>query len=348
MPGVWNIFAIGRERRNEDQLTEMLVWLVDAVPEVGAAITELAFGDRQIDGDLQVTSQHGVAKGRLDALFLGPGFALVVESKIDSGYGDDQIARYLEWLASTHDHRNHRGLMTLTAHPAAWKHSDVEMALQLGVAGSAHRWEELHVLLEPLAAEPDRDPLEARLIHEFLEMLGEEGLIPMKPLVSDEYQGWRDAWVTVTRFHEFFRDCKGAIGDALGATASSNSESKNAAYIWQDYVCGDGSKIVAGFNASDEEHVARSAARHTPLLWMAVEAKHGPDWAAAKDRLEVAPPVDWHLGKRWWGERPLVWRYLDQVLGEGSFEEQRTRLAQTCAVGTTWLREADLSTPRVG
>lgn len=339
MPRIWNLFSIGRRRRNEDQLTEMLVWLVDAVPDVGRAILGLAFDDPQIDGDFEVSTQHGVAKGRLDALFVGPTFALVVESKIDSGFGDDQIARYLSWLAREHGHRQRRGLMTLTAHPAEW---DLEDARRLGVTGSAHRWEELHEVLEPIAAAPDREPLSSRLVSEFLEMLEEENLIPMKPLEPAEYETWRHASGSVRRFHEYFRECKAAIAEVLEATASPNAWSNNEGYTWQDYLYDDGGKIVVGLQDSDHDRVPRSAARYVPVLWIAVEAKHWPDWTAAKDRLEANPPPGWRLWpKRWWGERPIIWCYLDEVVGQGTFEEQRERLAKACAVGTTWLDGAD-------
>jgi hypothetical protein len=337
MSGAWNLFAIGRRRRNEDQLTEMLVWLIDAVPDVGKALLALAFDDAVLDGELNVTTQHGIAKGRLDALLVGPTFALVVESKIDSGLGEDQIDRYLAWLAATHAHREHRGLMTLTAHPISW---DIEKAGEIRVRGSAHLWEELHDLIEPLALAPDREPLESRLIEEFLEMIGEEGLIPMKPLGVAELGAWRPASETVSRFHDYFRECKSAIGVALGATPSSNAKSDHQGYTWQDYVYSDGCKIVVGLQDSDHHRAPRSAERGLPLVWMAVEASHWPHWGAVKDRLESSPPAGWTAWTRWWGERPQIYRYLDEVLGEGTFEEQRKRLAEACSVGTAWLRDA--------
>ena len=39
----WNIFSISREPRNEDQFTEMLAWLANAVPAVRRALLEMAF-----------------------------------------------------------------------------------------------------------------------------------------------------------------------------------------------------------------------------------------------------------------------------------------------------------------
>ena len=59
-------------------------------------------------------------------------------------------------------------------------------------------------------------------------------------------------------------------------------------------------------------------------------------------RLEADPPEGWRLNpKRWWGERPRVWRYLDETLGAGGFDEQRASLAAACAAGRTWLASAE-------
>lgn len=347
MAGAWNLFSIGRKHRAEDQLTEMLVWLVDAVPEVGDALVRLAFGDPAIDGGFDVTTQHGIATGRLDALFVGPTFALIVESKIDSGFGPDQIRRYLDWLDEAHANRRHRGLMTLTAHPASWRPDDVTRAQELGVTRSERRWEQLHELLGPIADGGSGDELESRLVREFLEMLGEEGLIPMRPIEFTELQAWSSAYETVRRFHDFLFSCRDAIGKTLGARASSKSTDEG--YVWQDFIRDDGCKIVVGLNCTDSSRMPRSAARQTPILWMAVEASHWPDWAAAKDRLDASPPAGWTSWKRWgFGDRPQVFRHLEDVILTGSIEQQRQKVADACAAAVLWLQAAEHAEHPVG
>lgn len=125
----WNLFRIGRKAGDEDQLTEMLVWLAEAVPEVAAALLRLAFGDRRVEvRKVQLTTQHGIATGRLDALLTSSDIALVIESKLGSTYGDDQIGRYLAWLQAEFRDRPLRGLMTLTAREASWPARDVSFA----------------------------------------------------------------------------------------------------------------------------------------------------------------------------------------------------------------------------
>jgi hypothetical protein len=75
----WNIFSISREPRNEDQLTEMLAWLANAVPAVRRALLKLAFAESLDEREVEITTQHGIAKGRLDAFLSSESVALVVE-----------------------------------------------------------------------------------------------------------------------------------------------------------------------------------------------------------------------------------------------------------------------------
>jgi hypothetical protein len=51
---------------------------------------------------LQATTQHKIAAGRLDALLTTESLVLVVESKLGSFYGEGQLQAYTDWLASEH------------------------------------------------------------------------------------------------------------------------------------------------------------------------------------------------------------------------------------------------------
>jgi hypothetical protein len=138
-----NLFLLGRRPGYEDQLTEMLVWLISAVPEVGSAIVQLASGDLDAGtAPLEATTQHRIAAGRLDALLRTESLVLVVESKLDSFYGEGQLRAYIDWLASDHKDAAHRALMTLTANEAPWPADDVAHAAQLDVVASRKRWHE--------------------------------------------------------------------------------------------------------------------------------------------------------------------------------------------------------------
>ena len=129
-----NIFLLDRRPGSEDQLTEMLVWLISAVPDVGRAIVRLAFGDIDLDlGELEATTQHRISGGRLDALLRSESLVLVVESKLGSVYGVGQLRAYVDWLATGRKDVAHKALMTLTASEAPWPAGDLARAVQLDV-----------------------------------------------------------------------------------------------------------------------------------------------------------------------------------------------------------------------
>lgn len=343
MASSWNVFRIGRERGQEDQLTEMLVWLSDAVLDVGKALVSLAFPGNSADPEgLELTTQHGIAGGRLDALLTSPDVALIVESKLGTSYGEAQIRRYLEWLEANFKSRPHLGLMTLTAREAPWSVDDVAYAGARGITGSARRWEDLHNLLEPLVDESASGELASRLVREFLEMLAEEELIPMQPLTTTETgTAWADSWKIVRRYREFFHACKEPIGEALGASPVANSWSDRGDWFWQDYMFEDGVRVVVGLFCTDEsEKTAVSTKTRTPLVWMAVQADQAENWPRVAAALEANPPADWTTGKRWYGERPSVWRPLAPLLTGESFEKQREQLASAVAGARPWIDAA--------
>jgi len=153
-----NLFSIGRVRHDEDQLTEMLAWLASAVPEVAGKLVELAFGSDVAaadSADVQISTQYGIAGGRLDALIESPSFVLIVESKLWSGYGGDQLSKYLEWLCDRRDGRA-CGLMTVTKFEAPWPGDDWAFADREGIARGSRMWEDLYERLLSLTegAEP--------------------------------------------------------------------------------------------------------------------------------------------------------------------------------------------------
>src|SRR4051794_1478581 len=93
-----NLFLLGRQRGDEDQLTSMLVWLASVVPSVRSALVELGLGVRHDPRELEVAKQYSIPGGRLDGIVRGPTFRLGIESKLGSDYGDGQVAKYLTWL----------------------------------------------------------------------------------------------------------------------------------------------------------------------------------------------------------------------------------------------------------
>ena len=335
----WNLFRIGREPRNEDQLTEMLVWLATAVPAVAQALHQLAFTDGDgLSADLTVTTQHAIAKGRLDALLRSESSVLIIETKVDSVYGDDQIRRYLEWLRDEVDDVPLRGLMTLTARAAPWSPADHELAAAHDIAVAERLWEELHAALAPVVAEDGN--LSSKLVREFLEMLAAEGLVPTQPLTTTELGTlWADSWLVIRRYRDFFHACKDQIAEALDATPASTSDRGD--WFWQDYNLGGDVRLVVGLFYTDEHEKAPGfVPARGPLLWMAAKVEHADDWPQLMKQLESSPPPGWYVGKRWYGERPNIWRPLALLLVAPTFDGQRDAIAAAVADGRVWLQQA--------
>lgn len=344
MARAWNLFLIGRNAGNEDQLTEMLVWLAESVPQVATALDRLAFGegDRPSDG-FELATQHWFAAGRLDALMTSPSSALIVESKLGSVYGADQIRRYLKWIEEEFPDRPLRGVMTLTAHEAPWSEDDLRFAKEREIVSAARRWADLHELLEPLTDAAAEDGLAAQLVREFLEMLADESLVPVQPLGDTELgTAWADSWRTVRRYRDFFDACKERISEALGAERVPTSRSDRGDWFWQDYVFPDNVRVVVGlFNTDENEKIPASQRTRAPILFLAPKIEHADDWPRVRKVLEDRRPDGWGLGNRWWGERPSIWRPLPELLlSAPSFEEQREALAAAVVVARPWIDSA--------
>lgn len=246
MPEPQSIFVLGREIGHEDQLTQMLAWLCDAVPAAAAVVLRLALDDVELPV-LGLSAQNGIADGRLDALITTVGSTVIIESKLGSAYGAGQLHKYIDWLAAQHGDRPHRVLMTLTERLAPWPDEDLAHAASLNVRTVARRWKDLYGALSELttnAASADTDELATRLVQAFLEMLTEEGLIPVKPLPGDELSDlWSRSQAVIARFHDYFRACKDAIAVALDATPHSNRSSAQMTSIYQDFTTATGELI---------------------------------------------------------------------------------------------------------
>jgi hypothetical protein len=357
----WNIFSIGRERGDEDHLTEMLAWLAVAVPAVRDALIELAFDESIASEDVEITTQHGIAQGRLDAFLSSPSLALVVESKLGSDFGGDQLGKYLRWLDGVDfAKRPYRGLITITARAAEWPLADKDFAVERKIVARARLWEELHEALAPFRmgerdlrdrnmnegdldeVDLDEGDLHGQLVGEFLEMLTDEGLVPMKPLTADVLQGaWSESCRLIERYREFFDACKDAIGKELGAELISGAKSDRGYFwFWQDYALTSGARLVVGLHYTDEgEKAPGYVPSRTPTIFMAAEIG-GEDAQAMHARLEAAPPSGWYVGPRWYGKRPQVWRPLAPILDTTTVDEQRDALASTFSVGREWVERA--------
>jgi hypothetical protein len=235
--------------------------------------------------------------------------------------------------------------MTLTASEAPWPADDIARAAQLDVVASPRRWHELYTALSPLTT--TLEDLPARLVQEFLDMLGAEGLIPVAPLESQELDdAWGRSWAVIERYHNYFRACTDTIGEALQASPQWRAASTQATYIWLDFATAHGERIVFGLEDSDRHTgISPKLHREAPIIWFAVEAPGWADWEAARVKLEASPPEGWRSRPRWYDTRPWVWRYLDDVVSTGSLAEQQSTLAAAAAQVRDWLLSAKAPQP---
>lgn len=198
---------------------------------------------------MEITTEHKIAQGRLDAFLSSSSIALVVESKLGSGYGDGQLMKYLAWLDAEFAERRYRGLITLTKRGAEpWPRVATDFAAARGITAQERLWEELHAALAPIAMDDsDQHALEAeqpyvqfdlqgQVVAEFLDMLTDEDLVPMPPLTGDELHAkWSESWLEVERYRDFFHACRDEIAEALDASPIGSSKSDRGDWFWQDY-----------------------------------------------------------------------------------------------------------------
>lgn len=331
-----NIFLLGREEGAEDQLTEMLVWLATAVPEVGLVLVGLALPGVEADSaTLTISTQHRIVEGRLDALLESEDLLIVVESKLNADYGDVQLQKYLDWLGDNASGRC-AALMTLTAKDAPWPEDAVARAEQLAVCAMRRRWADLYELLASVV-DQGPEPLSARLVEEFVDMMKEENLVPVKPLEADELVDlWSRSDTLIRRFHDYFRACKDDIGKAMRSSPKSNRTPSAQSYIYQEFATAAGELITVGFESSDTGLVRRPL--RSPTLWFALYGETWPAWTDSfLTQLESNPPEGWTHRHRWYGQ-PRFWRYLRDVVDAAeTVEVQRAQLCDALRDVRGWI-----------
>lgn len=324
-----NLFTLGRVWQSEDQLTEMIAWLISVVPAVGAQLVSLVFPDSDPSAGPCPETQKVIQGGRLDLLLETPDARVVVESKLGSAYAPDQLRRYLRWLADESPAKR-SALLTLTQHPGEWTPQDVALADRLGISHAAIRWEEIHALLDG-AADPADNPIAARLVQEFRDLLHEEGLIPVKPLSSEDLSlAWPDAYAVISHFHDFFASTIKQISAALGGTPTAG-RSSSIWWTYQTFNRPGGGRPTVGISCKYENGV--------PFVWITVAPSTLTGCLADASILGQQAPEGWRVEARpgWYGQ-PMIWRDLSDVISTGTLEDQQRALAESAAVALIgWL-----------
>ena len=311
----------------------MLAWLASAVPEVRGALLRLAFDVALDPSEVEVVTQLAIPRvGVLDAVLEAPGHRLVVESKLRSSYGEDQIRRYLGWLARLRDGKA-SALMTLTAKVAPWRDDEKTLASELSVGRAEKRWEELHEALQPFLDEAEEGDIAARVTRDFLAMLADEDLIPFAPLSGRELEtAWADAWAVVRRYRDFFRSCRSYIAEGLGGSPAAAGFGDRGDWYWQDYILPGDVRLAIGIFHTDENDARRPS--RSPILWASVRTR--PDMSVEGKARFGQPPEEWSKGSEFYG-RPTIWRPLSNILtGATTIDEQREAVVGAARQARDW------------
>jgi hypothetical protein len=176
-----NIFLIGRRGHegDEDQLTEMLAFLWQ---EDTQAL------DRWLDSlglptnvsAAEIGTQFTIPSGkRPDITIRSSDAVTLVESKLSSGFGETQIADYVEFLAAQ---EGRRALVLLTQRPEVVPGEYGEVAKDAGVVLIPTRWQEM--------AERLGDPGEETLAGDFIQLLIREGLVKPRGFSISDWEIW--------------------------------------------------------------------------------------------------------------------------------------------------------------
>jgi hypothetical protein len=171
----WNIFLIARRgsANDEDQLTELLAYLLDADPTLRTDLLA-DLGCKAADSSL--ATQRRIADGRLDLEISADGAQVVIESKLRSRTTFAQCKTYIEHLARTKV--PDRVLVLVTKDHEDWPAGIVELAVARNVRLVARRWWDVTILL---------DQASNALPSDFAEMLRKEGLVVPDPLTENDW-----------------------------------------------------------------------------------------------------------------------------------------------------------------
>lgn len=189
-----NIFLIGRRgnERDEDQLTEMLAFLWQEVPEKLVAWLA-SLGLLGESGAVEVETQFVLPSGkRPDIAIMAPGRCILVESKLGSGFGGTQIPDYLDYLGGL---EGLRALVLLTERPESVPPDLQARSQALNVVLISNRWHDM--------AEHIGDSGDESLAGDFVHLLVREGLVKPTPFEADDWNAWNAGYNVLLRADAF-------------------------------------------------------------------------------------------------------------------------------------------------
>jgi hypothetical protein len=176
---------------DEDQLTEMLVFLWQEAPDLLERWLE-ALGIH-VREPYEIETQFVIpSKKRPDIAIRHPDGCVLVESKLGAGFHDTQVNDYLEYLGTQ---PGTRALILLTQRPEVPRQTDIERARAFGVQLISQRW---HDMATHIA-----DAGEESLAGDFVQLLIREGLVKPDPLLGGDWSTWNAGYNVTLRLGAF-------------------------------------------------------------------------------------------------------------------------------------------------
>lgn len=251
-----NLFIIGRSRLgSEDQLTEMLAYLLEEYPELAREWTARVLGEDCPQGDWSVDTQVVEGSvGRFDLVLEMPGAAyVIVESKLGSPLTDDQLGRYLAFLAARTEPL--RALVSLTEHPQPIRQMIISRAEEAQVRFVASRWQDLAGSLGQASGDG--------LPGEFVRMLIHERLVMPTPLTHRDWDAWNRGSAVAGRLRLILDETQSAIGLlSPGLTPLPRGGGRDERWMYS-LLTSESLWLGLGFAANESPKRPESA----PIIW---------------------------------------------------------------------------------
>jgi hypothetical protein len=206
----WNVFAIGRVRGDENQLTALLGALFQRDPDALSRFLQALAVDEPINHDWSIQVELAHSRGRFDLVLSCPEAIVVVESKIHAGLGQTQVRRYLERLSD--DDKRLKTLIVLAPFNVELAEEDRGYAEMHGIGLRAIRWQSL--------ADSLGDPGLETLASDFVELLMSEDLAAPPAINEDD---WRSLHGAPRAFSRLVRLISAATEQLIASGAMTTS-----------------------------------------------------------------------------------------------------------------------------
>jgi hypothetical protein len=311
LPGdLKNLFLIGRRPYDENQLTEMLAYVLQGAPELVSALLDAA--DCRADAaDWDVETQRTTDDGRRPDLWLTADDALVVlEIKLGATYSDSQPLDYFRHLEK--QPQGTRALVLLTATKDVPPAEVVNAAAANPQVQLCHlRWQDLYTSFSE----------SGRLGQDFAAVLAKEGLMKPPALGSDDYAAWKRGMEAAQHLRLLLEEASDELAALLPGAIRRSTPSIRERHVQRQFDF-ERAQFIVGFLISRSPRDPQGA----PVVYVPVsnrtleDAERGERAKAANRALRaIRPSWETSLNFEAW---PTAIAPIEEVLAGDDFADQ--------------------------